>query len=430
MLSRKDWENRVMIDLLIIKANLFRISDTQKRAKIKDEMLNLNNIENGAFAVKDGIIVDIGKTDKLFEKYKDSAKEILDAKGRAVLPGFIDPHTHALFMGTREKEFRMRLEGKSYMDILNAGGGILNSVRKVRQASVEELAAQLEKRVNIFFSMGTTSFEAKSGYGLDFENEIKMLKAIKMVNDTTKAEVIPTFIGAHAIPQEYKSNKEKYIDIIINEMIPYVAQNKLAKFIDVFCEKGVYTKEETKRILTAGLENGLKAKIHSDEIEAIGCSEIAGEIPMISSDHLLKITDRGLEALKKGGTIATLLPGTAFSLKENYAPARKIIDFGIPTAVATDCNPGSSFTESMPSIITLSVMQMNMMPEEAVVSATINAAYAVDIADRAGSLDVGKQADFVILKEDSYLFIPYHYGVNPIQSTYKKGVKVAHSADC
>lgn len=419
-----------MIDLLIIRANLFRVSDTQKKAKTKKEMLNLHNLKNGAFAVKDGIIVDIGKTDELFDRYKNNTKEILDAKGKAVLPGFIDPHTHALFIGTREKEFKMRLEGKSYMDILNAGGGILSSVQNIRKASVEELVAQLTKRADTFFSLGTTLFEAKSGYGLDFDNEVKMLKAIKTVNDTTKAEIIPTFIGAHAIPQEYKSNKEKYIDIIINEMIPYVAENGLAKFIDVFCEKGVYTKEETERILIAGLKNGLKVKIHSDEIEAIGCSEIAAEIPTVSSDHLLKITDRGLEALKKGGTIATLLPGTAFSLKESYAPARKIIDFGIPTAIATDCNPGSSFTESMPSIITLAVMQMNMMPEEAITSATINAAYAVDIADRAGSLNIGKQADFIILKENSYLFIPYHYGVNPICSTYKKGVKVAYSTDC
>ncbi len=418
-----------MIDLLIIRANLFKVNSSNNKPKTKDEMLNLGNIKDGAFAVKNSVITDIGKTDDMFKKYKDNSKEIVDAKGRAVLPGFVDPHTHALFIGTREKEFKMRLEGKSYMEILKAGGGILSSVEKIRKASTEELIEALQKRVNLFFSLGTTTFEAKSGYGLDFENEIKMLEAIKFVNKNTDAQIIPTFIGAHAIPNEFKNRKERYIDIIINEMIPYVCENKLAKFIDVFCEKGVYTKDETKRILSAGLKNGLMAKMHADEIEAIGCSELASEIKLQSCDHLLKITNRGLNALKKGETIATLLPGTAFSLKENYAPARKIIDYGIPTAIATDCNPGSSYSESMPAIITFAVMQMDMMPEEAITSATINAAFALNIADSTGSIEVGKQADFIILKENSYMFIPYHYGINPILATYKKGKLVAFSAD-
>ncbi len=418
-----------MTDLLVIRANLFRVSDTQKRPKIKEEMLDLGHIENGAFVVKNGFITDIGTTDELFKKYKNEAKEIIDAQNRAVLPGFVDPHTHALFVGTREDEFRMRLEGKSYMEILKAGGGILNSVKKIRQASIDELVLEAKKRVDLFFRLGTTTFEAKSGYGLDFESEIKMLEAIKITNETSDAQIIPTFIGAHAIPPEYKNNKKAYIDIIINEMIPYISKNRLAEFIDVFCEKGVYTKEETRKILLAGIQNGLKARIHSDEIEAIGCTELAEEIPMSSCDHLLKITEKGMNALKTGNTIATLLPGTAFSLKERYAPARKIIDYGIPTAIATDCNPGSSYTESMPTIITLAVMQMGMMPEEAITSATINAAYALKKADSTGSIDIGKQADFIILKENSYLFIPYHYGVNPIYATYKRGVRVANPTD-
>ncbi len=411
------------MDLIVVNANLYTVSDI-KRPKTKDEMIDLHFIENGGFAVKNGVIKDVGKTDEIMKKYFNEACEIIDAKNRAVLPGFVDPHTHAVFLGTRQNEFKMRLEGKTYMEILNAGGGILSTVKKIRQASVDELALSLLERIELFFEWGTTTFEAKSGYGLDFENEIKMLKAIKQVNDAGKAQIIPTFIGAHAVPVEFKNSKEKYIDIIINEMIPYVAENSLAEFIDVFCEEGVYTQKETQRILQAGIENGLKAKMHADEIKAIGCSELADVLDITSCDHLLKITDKGLEAMKNGNSIATLLPGTAFSLKESFAPARKIIDFGIPTAVATDCNPGSSYTESMPMIITLAVLMMDMMPEEAVTSATINAAYAIDKAQTLGSLDVGKQADFVILKDESYLFIPYHYGVNPIWQTYKKGKKV------
>ena len=418
-----------MTDLLVINANLFRISDNLKKPKTKEQMKELFPIKNGAFVVKDGKFIDIGSTKELLKKYSHKTKEVVDAKNRAILPGFVDPHTHALFKGTRENEFKMRLEGKSYMEILNAGGGILNSVKNIRNSNIDELAENLAKRVKLFFAYGTTTFEAKSGYGLDFKNEIKMLEAIKKVNLETDAEIVPTFIGAHAIPYEYKNNKKAYIDIIINEIIPYIAEHKLAEFIDVFCEKGVYSAEETKMILTAGMEYGLKAKIHSDEIEAIGCTELAKEIKMFSCDHLLKVTNSGLDALKSTDTIATLLPGTAFSLKEKYAPARAIIDYGIAPAIATDCNPGSSYSESMPEIITLSVMQMGMTPEEALSAATINAAYAIDKAEHIGSIDIGKQADFIILNENSYLFIPYHYGINPVNSTYKKGVKVAFSAN-
>ena len=418
-----------MIDLLIIRANLFRISDNLSKSKTKENMKELCKIEDGAFAVRNGMITDIGKTDEILKKYGHESKEIVDAANKAVLPGFVDPHTHAVFMGSRENEFKMRLEGKSYMDILQAGGGILNSVKKVKESSVHDLANELSKRVKLFFNWGTTTFEAKSGYGLDFENEIKMLEAIKNVNKTTKAQIIPTFMGAHAVPAEYKNNKKAYIDIIINEMIPYVAEEKLAEFIDVFCENGVYTTDETKKILEAGIKYGLKAKIHSDEIKSIGCTELSKELAIFSCDHLLKITDAGLESMKSGGAIATLLPGTAFSLKENYAPARKIIDYGIPVAIATDCNPGSSYTESMPAIITLSIMQMNMTPEEALTAATINAAYALGKANSIGSIDVGKQADFIILNESSYLFIAYHYGINPIYAAYKRGMRVASSTD-
>ncbi len=412
------------MELLIINANLYSLSNPSNKPKIKGDMNNLNLLENGAIAVENGIIKDVDTTDNITRRYKDSAKEIVDAGGRAVLPGFVDPHTHAVFVGTREKEFKMRLEGKSYLEILNAGGGILNSVESIRNASKEEIADELIKRVNIFYEWGTTTFEAKSGYGLDFKNEIKMLESIKAVNDLGIAQIVPTFIGAHAIPREFKDNKQKYIDIIINEMIPYIAENRLAEFIDVFCEEGVYTPNETSKILQTGLEYGLKAKLHADEIKSIGCSELAENIEIVSCDHLLKIKDSGIEALKKRNTIATLLPGTAFSLKEGFADARKLIDSSIPVAIATDCNPGSSYTESMPTIITLAVLMMNMTIEEAIFASTINASFAISRNSSLGSLEISKQADFIILKENSYLFIPYHYGVNPIWRTYKKGKKV------
>lgn len=415
------------MDLLVINANLYTLSNNSKLPKTRDEMNELSILEDGCIAVDAGLVKDIGKTEILLDKYKGVAIDIVDVGGRALLPGFVDPHTHSVFVGTRENEFKIRLEGKSYIEILQAGGGILSTVDRIRNASVEEIAIDLSKRTKTFFQYGTTTFEAKSGYGLDFENEIKMLKAIKMINDEGKAQIVPTFMGAHALPNEYKDNREKYIELITNEMIPYIAQNKLADFIDVFCEEGVFSPAETEKILLAGIELGLKARMHSDEIKAIGCSELAAKLRLISCDHLLRINDSGLCALKKGKSIATLLPGTAFSLRESYAPAREIIDYGIPVAIATDCNPGSSYTESMPMIITLAVINMGMTVNEAISAATINAAHAVQKHDQIGSLELSKQADFVILKENSHIFIPYHYGLNPVWRTYKKGKKVYDS---
>ncbi len=414
-----------MIDLIVKSANIFTVSDVYKRAKIGPESRDLSLIPDGAIVVRDGIIVDIGPSSHILKKYeKEDVKEVLDVEGRAILPGFVDPHTHSAFVGTREKEFKMRLEGRTYLEILEAGGGILSTTKKVREAPLSELVDALKVRADIFYEWGTTTFEAKSGYGLSPEAEIKQLEAIKKVNEEGYAEIVPTFLGAHAIPLEYKERKKDYINIIINEMIPYIAKNHLARFIDVFCEVGVYSPDETLAILQRGMEYGLLPKMHADEIEAIGCTELASQIKITSCDHLLKITESGMKALKAHGTIATLLPGTAFSLREEMAPARKIVDYGIPIAISTDCNPGSSYTESMPLIITLSVLEMGLLPEEAITSATINAAYAIDMGDKIGSLDIGKQADFIILKEDSYLFIPYHYGVNPIFATYKKGKRV------
>ncbi len=406
------------VDLLVVRAEVFTSDGKLKKGSRQGEIKHFSNY---AIAAKDGAIVDMGKSEELIKKYINGAGEIVDAKGRALLPGFVDPHTHALFVGAREHEFKMRMEGKTYMEILSAGGGILNTLKNIRRASLDELVGALTERLERFFFYGTTTVEVKSGYGLDLENEIKMLKTIKRVNESTPAELVPTFIGAHAIPPEFKNDKKRYIGILIDRIIPAVAEEGLAEFIDVFCEKGVYTPSETLEILEAGLKYGLKPRIHADEIESIGCSELAGKIRLYSCDHLLKIKPSGIEAMKRANSIATLLPSTAFSLKEQFADARRLIESDVPVALATDCNPGSSFTESMPQVIALSVLLMDMQPEEALNAATINAAYAIDRADRLGSIEIGKQADFVILKETSYLFIPYHHGVNPVWKTFKRG---------
>ncbi len=415
-----------MVELLLIRAEIFT---PEGSAPLKGKQQSaIVHIKNGAVAVENGKIREIGSTDELLKKYRD-AQKIVDLNGKALLPGFVDPHTHALFVGTREQEFKMRLEGKSYMEILQAGGGILNTLKKVRSASISELKEALIERANLFLEYGTTTIEVKSGYGLDFENEIKMLRSIKEASKETPLEMVATFVGAHAIPPEFKNDKKAYIKLITQEMIPYIAAEGLAEFIDVFCERGVYTAEETKEVLIAGIEHGLKARIHADEIASIGCSELAGELSIRSCDHLLKIEQSGIEAMKRGSTAAVLLPVTAFSLKENYAPARKLIDAGIPVAIATDCNPGSSYSESMPITLALSVMQMGMKPEEALVASTINAAWVLDRASYLGSIEEGKQADFVVLKEPDYLFIPYHFGINPVYATYKRGKRV-FAADC
>ncbi len=413
------------MDLLVKHAYLVTVADKYKRAKVSREMSELDIIEDGAFTVKDGYIVDVGTTDELLSKYEETGfKEVVDVGGRAVLPGFVDPHTHAVFIGSREDEFQMRLEGKSYIEILQAGGGILRSVDAVRNASEEELFDALKKRVNIFLEWGTTTVEIKSGYGLSVKDELKQLEVANRCGKECEVDVVPTFLGAHAVPREYRGKNEEYIKLIIDEMLPEVSRKKLAVFCDVFCERGVFSIEESRLILNRAKELGFLLKLHADEIEAFGGAELAAEVGAISADHLLRISDAGIGQMAEKGVIAVLLPGTAFSLRSNYAPARKMIGAGVPVAIATDCNPGSSYTESMQMVITLSCLCMGLTPQEAITAATLNAAYAIGMGDKVGSIDAGKQADFVVLEEKSYLFIPYHYGVNAVMSTYKKGRRV------
>jgi imidazolonepropionase len=385
-------------------------------------MLEVGVIERGAVITDGRVIAAIG-TESSVSRLLDEVKpeDIYDAGGRAVIPGFVDSHTHALFAGTREKEFSMRIAGKPYLEILQEGGGILESRRMLIEASDEEVLEQSAMRCKRMLAHGTTTAEIKSGYGLSTEQEIRSLRLINELGQLTALEVHPTFLGAHAIPPEYKDSRQDYVKLVANEMIPVVAEKKLARFCDVFCEKGVFDVEETDEIFQSALAHQLGLRLHADEIHPIGGTERACAMGAMSVDHLVAVTESGLEALRNSRTIATLLPGTSYSLMKSYAPARKMISMDIPIALATDCNPGSCYTESMPMIISLAGLMLKMSPEEALVASTFNAACSLGIQERVGSLEKGKDADLLILDSDDYRSLPYHFGVNPILRTMKSG---------
>ena len=386
-------------------------------------------IEDGAVAVTGDKIVAVGTTKEVLEQIKtDKQTEVIDAKDKVILPGFVDCHTHPVFVNTREEEFEMRIKGKTYQEIAASGGGIKSSVRALRSKSKEELIKLALPRLDRMLSYGTTTIEAKSGYGLSLEDEIKMLEVIKELNRIHPIDLIPTFLGAHEVPEEYKDRKKEYIKLITEEMIPEVAKRKLAVFCDVFCEKGIFDIDESRKILTAAKKHGFKLKLHADQLSPLGGSKLAAEFGAISADHLEFIDNEGIQMMKKAGVIGVLLPGACFglgmssgSVGKEYPPARKMIDAGMSIALATDFNPGSSMTESMPIILSLACLMMKMTPSEAVTASTINSAYAVDKANEVGSIEVGKKADLVIWNVQNYKEIPYHYGVNLVEQVIKDG---------
>jgi len=380
-------------------------------------------IEDGAVVMSEGRISAVGKTEEVLGQVKiDEQTNVIDAKDKVVLPGFIDCHTHPVFAATREEEFEMRVKGRPYQEIAAAGGGIKSSVKSLRAASKEELIQLTLPRLDRMMSYGTTTIEAKSGYGLSLEDEIKMLEVIKELNHLHPIDLVPTFLGAHEVPEEYRSRKDEYIELITQKMIPEVVKRKLAVFCDVFCEKGVFDIEESRRILSAAKDHGFKLKLHADQLSALGGSKLAAELGAVSADHLEFIDDEGIEMMKQAGVIAVLLPGACFGLgMKEYPPARKMIDQGLPVALATDFNPGSSMTESMPIILSMACLMMKMSPAEAVVASTINSAYAVGRADDVGSIEKGKKADLVIWNVQDYREIPYHYGVNLVDQVIKEG---------
>lgn len=391
------------------------------------DMTNVDIQSDVAIAVDHGKITEIGNEDELMDKY--NYIDLVNLRHQIVVPGFVDPHTHPVFWKTREDEFEMRLQGKSYEEIASAGGGINNSVRALRKASQEELLAVSLKRVKTFMKYGITTIEAKSGYGLSFEDEIKSLRVIQTMNNILPIDLVPTFLGAHEVPDEYKNNREKYIDIVIHEMIPYVAEEKLAEFCDVFCEEGVYSVAESERILQAAADNGLKTRVHADELNPLGGAEMAARAGAVTADHLLQISDQGIADMKKAGVIPILLPGTAFFLqKTQYAPARKMIEAGLPVALATDYNPGSSYTQNIQFIMALACLNMEMMPSEVFHAVTINSARSLLRDADIGTLEAGKYADFAVLDIPDYRHIVYNYAVNHVSQVYKHG-KCVYNAD-
>lgn len=385
------------------------------------DMSNIELIKNGCIVIEDDIIVDVGKTDDILKNYNLKDYKVIDASNKAVLPGFIDSHTHLIFGGYRADEFSWRLRGDSYMSIMERGGGITSTVRATRDTSLEEFIEVGEKRLDKVISMGVTTIEGKSGYGLDYETEIRQLEAMKKLDEVHPVDIVPTFLGPHSVLPEYKGKEDEFIDFMINDVLSHVSEKKLAKFADIFCEKNVFSVEQSRKFLKSAKEAGLDLKIHADEMVQLGGTELAVELSCTSADHLLQASDEGIKKLAKSNTIATLLPGTAFSLKEEYARGRYMIDSGCAVALATDFNPGSCFTNSIPLIIALAALHMNMSIEEIITALTINAAAAVGMNDKIGSIEKGKKADIIILEYPSIHFLPYHIAVNIVETVIKNG---------
>ncbi|WP_339165138.1 imidazolonepropionase [Siminovitchia sp. FSL W7-1587] len=397
-----------------------------KGPRVKEEMSELGLIEDGSLWLEDGVIKAVGTTAKLEEQYgeRENEAEVVDASGCLVTPGLVDPHTHVVYGGSREREFEMRLEGATYMEIMNAGGGIHATTRMTREATEEELMEQTMRRLDSFLTHGVTTVEGKSGYGMNIETELKQLRVMQKLQEAHAIDIVPTFMGAHAVPPEYKEREDEFVDHLIKEMLPVVAEEKLAEFNDVFCEKGVFTPEQSERILEAGKDYGLIPKIHVDEIEPYGGAELAAKVGAISAEHLLKASDQGIRAMADAGVIACLLPATALYLREQAAAGRKMVDAGVPVAISTDCNPGSSPTTSMPLVMNLACILMRMTPAEALTAATYNAACAINRQDKVGSLEQGKQADVVMWDIENYQKLQYLFGVNHVKSVWKKGIQV------
>ncbi len=406
----------------LIITNIGELATPQGTVPRRGEAMNdLKIIEDAAVKIKDGKIEAVGPEAEIIS-HKDSCTcRIIDARGNAVVPGFVDPHTHFVFAGTRADEFSWRLQGVSYQEIMARGGGIVNTVEDTRQASARKLYSLGRKRLDHMLELGITSVEGKSGYGLDKETEIRQLEIMKALDRDHPVDISSTFMGAHALPAEYEGSSEGFIDFMIEEVLPEVADKNLAEFCDVFCEEKAFSVEESRRMLTAAKEAGLAPKIHADEITSMGGAELAAEVGAVSAEHLLKISADGIESLSAEEVVAVLLPLTAFSLKEEYAPGRKMIDRNVPVALATDFNPGSCYTQSLPLLIAAACLYMDFTPAEALTAVTLNAAAALNREKEIGSLEPGKQADLLILDAPSYRHLPYQIGTNLVETVIKKG---------
>ena len=410
--------------ILIHNANeVLTLQSAVQGPRTREHMSELGLRENVSILIEGSRIMMVAPLEEIkaqFPRLVDGA-EVIDASGKIVMPGLVDCHTHLVHGGTREHELNMRLAGKSYMDIMNAGGGIHYTTTKTREASFDELYDKTYEHLNDFLRHGITTVEAKSGYGMNWETELKQLEVAKKLQQNHAVDVVSTFMGAHAVPKEYKGNEDAFVKLLIEDMIPTVARLGLAEFNDVFCEKGVFTPAQSRLILAAGKAHGLTPKIHADEIEPYEGAELAAEVGAISAEHLLVASDEGIAAMAEAGTIAVLLPGTAFFLLAPFARGRLMVDSGVPVAISTDFNPGSSPTISLPFIQNLACMNRGMTMEEVLCATTVNAAYAINRGHEIGTIEQGKKADILILDVPNYKQLQYFYGMNHTDTVIKAG---------
>ena len=388
--------------------------------RVKEEMNKINIIENAYIAVKNGKILAIGVGDEFGNLCGEDTK-IHDAEGLLVTPGLIDSHTHLIHGGSRENEFSMKLNGVPYIEILNNGGGILSTVKATKEASDEALYKKAKKSLDRMLEFGVTTVEEKSGYGLELNTEIKQLEVARALDKNHPVDLVHTFLGAHAVPEEYKENHKAYIDILVDVMMPKIKDMGLAEFCDVFCEKGVFTIEESEYILQKAKEIGYKLKIHADEIESLGGAELAAKLGCVSADHLMAASDEGIKMMAENNVVANILPATSFNLNKNYADCRKMIDMGAIVSLSSDYNPGSCPSENLQLVMQLGCLHLKMTPNEVLTAVTINAAYAIDRADKIGSIEVGKNADFVVFDARNVEYLMYHFGINHTKKVYKNG---------
>jgi imidazolonepropionase len=388
--------------------------------KTGDTMRDLGIITDAGVLCRQGKIAWVGRMADWQGRTDPDVAE-LDASGKVVLPGFVDAHTHALFAGNRAEEFALRAAGATYQEIGRQGGGILSTMRAVRAADKKTLKKHAARHLTGMLRHGTTTVEIKSGYGLSPESETKMLEAINELKQEELIGVVPTFLGAHAVPPEFAGKTSAYVDVVVDTMIPYAGKRRLAAFCDVFVDDGYFDIRDAERILAAGVSHGMRPKIHADELSGSGGAELAARIHAVSADHLEHVSEKGIAALREAGVVAVLLPGVSFSLSHGYAPARALIDAGVSVALASDFNPGSCMSYAMPLMMTIACTQMHMTPEEAITAATLHGAAALGIADRVGSIEAGKDADLIVADVPDYRFLAYHFGENHVSTTIKHG---------
>lgn len=419
-----------MTDLLI--HDLSEVATPQGSApRSGDDQTTVARLPDAEVLCRDGRIAFVGSREERVHLHGELPDVVrLDGRGGTLIPGLVDPHTHLPWAGSRAAEFARRLAGASYQEIAAQGGGILATVRWTREASQEELVSAMLARMDRMLTCGTTTAEAKSGYGLNLDDELKQLRAIRAAAEAHPLDLVPTLLAAHEIPPEHRETRERWVDVVCEEITPAVAEAGLARFCDVFCEAGVFSATESRRVLEAGARHGLTPRLHADEFEDSGGAELAAELGAASADHLIAVSEAGIEALARAGVTAVLLPGTSFFLmKHHYAPARRLIEAGVPVALATDCNPGSSNTESLPTILTLAIFEAGLSIGEALTAATLNAACTLGLGDEIGSIETGKRADLVLLDEPDLDHLAYHYGVNPVRTVVKNGHVVWERSD-